>query len=324
VPVKPLFIFSLPRSGSTLLQRVLAVNSQIATVAEPWVLLPFIYPMKPHGVYAEYSHASAHAALMDFMAELPNGEADYLDAVNQAASSLYRKISPSGARYFLDKTPRYALICGEIIRAFPEAKFIFLWRNPLSIIASMMETFDDGRWNAYRLKVDLFDGLANLIRTYKERQDQCLSVTYEDLIVSPEIELKRISRYLDIELDPSMLEEFAKVRFRGSMGDAKGMEQYQSLSVGSLDKWKMYINTPFRKYWCRRYLNWIGSERLALMKCNLAHLQREIGSVRTRWSMLPSDVIRALYGIAYCALEPAAMKLKLKYLLEWKWVKPHS
>ena len=40
--VKPVFIFSLPRSGSTLLQRVLTGHSEISSFAEPHFLLPLV------------------------------------------------------------------------------------------------------------------------------------------------------------------------------------------------------------------------------------------------------------------------------------------
>jgi hypothetical protein len=39
------------------------------------------------------------------------------------------------ARYFLDKTPRYHYVVDDLFRVFPEAKTIFLWRNPLAIVA---------------------------------------------------------------------------------------------------------------------------------------------------------------------------------------------
>jgi hypothetical protein len=39
----PLFLLSLPRSGSTLAQRILAAHAGIATTSEPWILLPYLY-----------------------------------------------------------------------------------------------------------------------------------------------------------------------------------------------------------------------------------------------------------------------------------------
>ena len=65
--LKPLFIFSLPRSGSTMLQRVLAADSQISSVAEPWVLLPFVYALRGQGASADYNHQTANQGLMDFI-----------------------------------------------------------------------------------------------------------------------------------------------------------------------------------------------------------------------------------------------------------------
>ena len=53
--IRPIFIFSLPRAGSTLVQRVLAAHDDIATTSEPWILLPFLFSTKEQGVYAEYS-----------------------------------------------------------------------------------------------------------------------------------------------------------------------------------------------------------------------------------------------------------------------------
>src|SRR5665213_3086127 len=56
MPVRPIFIFSISRSGSTLLQRVLAAHPEVATVSEPWLLLPFVYSMRTEGVIADYVH----------------------------------------------------------------------------------------------------------------------------------------------------------------------------------------------------------------------------------------------------------------------------
>ena len=44
--IKPIFIFSITRSGSTLLQRVIAAHEGVATVSEPWVLLPYLYTLR--------------------------------------------------------------------------------------------------------------------------------------------------------------------------------------------------------------------------------------------------------------------------------------
>jgi hypothetical protein len=57
----------------------------------------------------------------------------------------------------------------DILAAFPEGKFIVLWRSPLAVGASIIETWASGKWNLYRVKVDLFDGIESLITTYERR-----------------------------------------------------------------------------------------------------------------------------------------------------------
>ena len=76
-PPTPIFIFSLPRAGSTLLQRMLAAHDAIASAPEPTFLLPLLYTLKDRDVYAAYSHELVVWAIEDFAAT-PNGRADYL------------------------------------------------------------------------------------------------------------------------------------------------------------------------------------------------------------------------------------------------------
>ena len=292
IMVKPLFILSLPRSGSTLVQRVLAADRQIASVAEPWVLLPFVYTLRERGVYAEYSHQLANLALNDFIRELPNGKQDYLSAIGSAVNELYQKATKDNdARYFLDKTPRYALIANEIIEIFPEGKFIILWRNPLAVIASIIETWGSGKWNLSIHKVDLFDGLANLIDSFQSHSGKILAIQYESFLRSPEIELARIAEYLELKFDPDVLKNFSRVSFSGKLGDPTGSKNYQAVDTAPLEKWKAVINNPLRKIWCRRYLSWLGEERLKIMGYDLNELLREIDSTGMSLRNVLSDGI---------------------------------
>jgi len=297
--VKPLFIFSLPRSGSTLIQRVLAADGQIASASEPWVLLPFVYTLREQGIYAEYSHHLANLALNDFIRELPNGKEDYLSAIRAAMTELYRKATKgNNARYFLDKTPRYALIANEIIDIFPDGKFIFLWRNPLAIIASIIETWGDGKWVLSTHKVDLFDGLASLIDSVQSHSERVLAIQYESFLRFPEKELSRIGEYLELKLEPGLLRSFHQVKFRGIMGDPTGVTNYKAVDSAPLEKWRATINNPLRKMWCRRYLRWLGEERLKVMGYDLHELLHEIDSTGMSLRNVFSDGM-AMTGLKY-------------------------
>lgn len=217
----PLFLFSLPRSGSTLAQRILAAHEEVDTASEPWLLLPYFYTLRNRGVYAEYNHASLVSAVEDFCETLPGGREGYVAELREFALRLYRRAAAKDARYFLDKTPRYHLISHEVIHAFPECKHLFLWRNPLSVVASLVETWGRGKWNIYRHKVDLFDGLEALIEAYKANESSVHAARYEDLVTEPETSWSGIFRYLDLSFDATLLQSFGGVRLGGRKGDIR-------------------------------------------------------------------------------------------------------
>ena len=167
--MKPIFLMSLPRSGSTLIQRLLASHQDVATVSEPWILLPYLYTLKSHGVYAEYDQRLLITAIKDFCREMPNGKADYLAEMRSYVLRLYETAAGGPYQYFLDKTPRYHLVADKIFELFPDAKYIFLWRNPLAVVASIAQSFSGAKWSLHRNKVDLFTGLENLVSAYSRK-----------------------------------------------------------------------------------------------------------------------------------------------------------
>jgi hypothetical protein len=315
--IQPIFIFSLPRSGSTLAQRILAGHRDIATVAEPWLLLPYLYTLKEEGSYAEYGHRVMRAALKDFYKSLPNGKDDYIAAISDLALQLYTKAAEGDEKYFLDKTPRYHLVADDIIQMFPEGKFIFLWRNPLAIIASIMDTWAQGRWNLYELKVDLFMGLANLIASYEKYGNKAHAVRYEDLLVSPDENTHAIYTYLGFPAIDAKPDNLSKVQLKGRMGDPTGVQNYQSISKEPLDKWKRTLSNPVRKAWCRHYLKWIGRDRLAVMGYDYDLLLAELHAVPVTMRHTGSDIMRMTYGAAYYVMDLRILKSKLKAFPKW-------
>jgi hypothetical protein len=279
--------------------------------------------LRKHGIYAEYNHRALVQAVEDFCKVLPGGRSDYNIEIRELATHLYGKASPDGTQYFLDKTPRYHLISDEIIDTFPEAKYLFLWRNPLAIVASIIETWANGRWNLYRFKVDLFDGIENLIRTYERHKDKVYAVQYEALVTKPEKTWDELFCYLDLPFDRSTLELFGDVKLGGRMGDHSGPNKYAKVSDESLQKWTRTLDNPVRKAWCRRYLHWIGRDRLAVMGYDLEDLVAELDSLPTSYRRIGSDVGRGCWGLLRDLSEPRILGQKLSKLPAWNRVHVH-
>lgn len=315
----PIFLFSLPRSGSTFVQRVLATHPAIATTNEPWMLLPLVYAMRVEGSYAEYDHRGAQSALARFAGGLPGGLEEFRAALARLVLELYRRHGRDRP-YFLDKTPRYSLIVGDLIEMFQQAKFVFLWRNPLAVAASIITTWGNGYWNLYKYNVDLYVGMARLIAARAARPELGVAVRYEDLVKQDEEAWSRLFAELELPFDADALRRFAEVDLQGEMGDP-ARDRYRAPSPEPLEKWKGVLGSPVRKAWCRRYLDWLGRDRLAVMGYDLTQLQAELDRIPAHFRTIPSDLATLTYGLGYTALEARIAKAKVKSVLRGEpWV----
>jgi len=298
----PLFLLSLPRTGSTLLQRMLSTHSKISTTDEVWILLPYLYSLRGNGLYAEYDHRVAVAGIKNFCKFLPGGREAYLKEIKQLALRIYRLASSPHSMYFLDKTPRYHLIVEEIISLFGDGRFVFLWRNPLAVVASMVDTGAGGRWWLHSHRVDLFTGLTGLVDAYCRHRERYFALRYEDLVAEPEAQMRGILGYLGLTWEPGLI---------------------HPIDQQPLFKWRRTLATPVRKRWCARYLRWIGSERLAIMGYNLGELLAQLSELPNRYSML-SDYYLTVKAAVWNVVEPTIAQEKLAKIPDCHRIERHS
>lgn len=322
--ITPIFIFSLGRSGSTLTQRILATHPEIETASEPWVLVPLLYSMRSEGIYSVYSHRVAYKAIEDFCSDLPGGVNDYLQEIKELALRFYARKAKSNARYFLDKTPRYHVVASQIMQMFPESPCIFLWRNPLAIAASIIETWGNGRWNLYEFEFDLFDGLESLVEACQEAGDRACSVRYEDIIGETSDTRERVFRYLALPFDEAGSVQISDVKLTGRMGDQAGVKKYSAVSRESKDNWREVLASPIRKMWCRRYLRWIGRDRLNFIGYELDGLLSDLDAVPNRFGTVISDIWRMMFGMAVKTFEPWIMRDKLARMRRGQRLRIHN
>ncbi|TDJ32713.1 MAG: tetratricopeptide repeat protein [Gammaproteobacteria bacterium] len=198
--LEPIFIVGLPRSGSTLLEQILASHSQVEGTME----LPDIIAMTRRlggrerredenrypGVLAELSGEQ--------LAEL--GE-EYLERT---------RIQRSGAAFFTDKMPNNFLHVGFIRLILPNAKIIDARRHPLACCFSgykqlfargqtyTYDLADIGRY--YRDYVGLMDHWDNVL------PDTVLKVHYEDVVGDIEGQVRQILDYCKLPFETQCLE----------------------------------------------------------------------------------------------------------------------
>jgi hypothetical protein len=279
-----------------MVQRVLASHPDISTASEPWVLLPFLYATRETGSFAEYGEVPASRAIRDFVDRLPRGQADYERLLHDFVMGLYNGASGIESTYFLDKTPRYHHVVDDIFRLFPDGKFLFLWRNPLAVTASIVDTWVGGKWSLGRWRQDLFGGLARLIAASEAYADRAYAVRFEALIAHRSEAWRGLFEYLGLTFDPSSLSLPASTDLSGRMGDKVGTQRYRGLSSAPLDKWKRTLAGPLRIRWCKHYLRWIGERRLAVMGYDSDELLRSLDSLPRDHAFVVSDAMRMTYG----------------------------
>jgi len=299
---EPIFLLSPPRSGSTLLQRVLSTHPDIATTPEPWLLLPMFQAFRPDATLATHDQSLLARALGDFTQNLPNGQDDMDTTIRDCAISLYRKAS-HGERFFLDKTPRYSLIVDDIIRAFPKAKFIFLFRDPVAVTQSMNTTWGKGNWVLFRHYIDLFDGMENLAKAARTLGPRAHSLTYERFLQDTAKETRLIYTYLGL---PEPEAAPTAPPLSGQMGDPT---QAPDIGTKSPD-WRQTPLTAARRIWLNLYLSHLGEETLSRMGYNQQSLLDDLAKAPRTRKGLGSDMSRIGYGAFYRHLSLPLLRAK--------------
>jgi hypothetical protein len=283
VSERMLFVIGAPRSGTTLLLRMLNAHPDIFTRPEPHLLTPLAHlGYYDHVHKASYDPFQAALSAREFVADLPNGEADYLDALRAYADVLYgRMLAPSGRRYFLDKTPAYALILPFVARMFPRARYVVLTRHPFAIFSSFAKSFFDDDWQAAHHHNPLLERyVPALARFVRESGVPHVHVRYEALVADPEAHLREICAYTDLPYVPAMIEYGAtEVEGRG-LGDPIGVHNDTRPNTRSVDKWALEVKgDPTRIDLLKRSIDRVADEDLLTFGYTREALWNELEAV---------------------------------------------
>lgn len=272
-PLTPIFLISLPRSGSTLLHKLMATSPDIATTSEPWIALPVAYMRRRHGILTEYWQDSCADALDDVAAHSKGGEQGFREAQARFIREIYANLSAGcEARYFLDKTPRYYLIADFLKEAFPDARFIYLFRNPLDVMSSILKSWHKDTFSPHLRSndVDLWSGPELLAQAYLRDRDRGVRVDYEELVTEPGAVLDRLAAFLDLRLPADTLDSFSDIDFSGRMGDPAGGRRYDGIAANSVGRWTDAVSNPYRRAFLRSYIRALPNEVLEAF-----HIDRE-------------------------------------------------
>jgi hypothetical protein len=200
-----LFVVGVWRSGTSLLQALLNQHPQIglAYEAELPLLKPLFWFGKARPGWAE-RWEFWNSALTRHRIAAGDGR-----DLRTAAEAAYRQYAAQkGATIWGEKSPNYWDCLDDLSRAFPGAKFIVIFRNPLSICRSMLQAAETQDYFAHKGR-----GLQALFacRRLKQQRDLLVQrgvpvcdVQYEDLVRDPGTVLTTVCEFLGVEFDARM------------------------------------------------------------------------------------------------------------------------
>ena len=221
-----IFLISMPRSGSTLLQRILEMDSRVISAGEPWICIPPLSMKKPKVTTNKCSMSLILEAEKSLLKELNINQNVPQECAKQYLIAFYRTIL-KGKKYdtlFLDKTPRYIHILPELMQTLPNAKYIVLERNPIDIILSYASTWGDHDFNQIRTSpgfmFDFEHGLDSLVKLIQKNPNNVLIVSFDDLSQSKRSTLENINSFLGSDLKDFTISSLESQKSR-SLGDPK-------------------------------------------------------------------------------------------------------
>ena len=228
---EPIFIVGMPRTGTTLLERLMGGSAEVFAAGE----LPHFAAALTDAVRARLGKPRiARREMVAASASLDFGRlgADYVDRTRPGTLARSR---------FTDKMPLNFLYCGLIRRALPNARIVHVTRHPLATCHAVFKTlFNRGYPFSYDLAelAEYFAGYRSLMaHWHRAHPGDILDVSYERLVGDSAAETRRVFEFCGLAWNPGVLD----TRGRGApMTTASAAQARQPIYTTSVDLWRRY------------------------------------------------------------------------------------
>ena len=223
----PIFIVGMHRSGTTLLEQMLAGHSNILDGGES---ASFATQLKR----AANTTKEMDAALIDKLASTDLSKVGDWYAENNAWRF-------NGNQYFTEKLPSNFQFIGFILKTIPNARIINLVRDPMSTCFSNLRNlfnFECGYSYEQTELADYFGWYRELMSFWHEKFPGAIcDIHYDDLILDPTSAMQRICTYLQLDYQTTMIELETKGK---SVATASTVSVRQGLQTDRNQQWKHY------------------------------------------------------------------------------------
>jgi tetratricopeptide (TPR) repeat protein len=227
----PLFIVGLPRSGTSLVEQILAVHPEVYGAGElSW------FSKTEHDLAAFIGSTDAYPACATALQQ------QHIEVLSKKYLAYLTTLSAAGEyRYITDKMPSNYERIGLIAALFPGARIIHCRRDPLDNAISQFSLLFQG-------SMEYSHDLYNLGRHYADYRrlmahwetclpENILAVDYESLVADHESEIRRLLGFLGLPWNADCLDFFNAKRAVRTLSDFQVRTPIYATSVG---RWKHY------------------------------------------------------------------------------------
>jgi len=229
----PIFLIGFPRSGTTLLDTILRSHPSIEVLEEEPIIDEMIN--------------SLEKIINNDFSKLENLDENLF---NQIRTIYFEKrnqyINHDKNKIFIDKLPLNIVNVGEIVRFFPNAKFILALRNPYdSVLSCFMQTFSLNHAMSNFLNIDdaaeLYDSVMNLWSSYSENLSiKSHTVKYENIVKNFDKTITDLINFLELEWSDNVKNFNETAKKRGIINTPSFDQVNIPLYSRSIDRWKNY------------------------------------------------------------------------------------
>ena len=233
VSADPIFIVGLPRSGSTLVEQILASHSAIEGTTELRAL--------PYLAGRLGGKLKAGDPIVKYPEVLANLDAANLKGLGDEYLWRARMHRRLGRPRFIDKMPNNFAHVGMLALILPNAKIIDVRRHPLACcFSNFKQHFGSGQEFSYSL-TDLgryyFDYVELMAHWDEVLPGKVHRVIYEELVAEPERQIRALADYLGVGFEPAMLRFHENDRL---VRTASAEQVRRPISGEHLEDWKHY------------------------------------------------------------------------------------
>ena len=226
----PLFVLGLPRTGTTLLERILGGHPEVTLCGE----------LNDFRMQLKWSTDHHSLGFLDNICVDRINDVDYAELGSRYLDHVAWRAPATN--HFSDKNPGNFMLAGLLLKALPQARIVHLRRNPMDSCFSNMKELFAANSHPYSYS---FEDLAAHYRNYSRLMahwhdiapGRILDVSYEDLVSAPDTQARRVMDYCGLSYDAAQIRVESNA---APVSTASSAQVRQPIHTRNIGGWKRY------------------------------------------------------------------------------------